>query len=261
MKKAVWAFAALLSLQNIALAGVKLRMEGSSVEKGGVQVGWVYVGDKDRLRIDSMENGEEAEPLESMIFRADLGAMLIIDHDAKEYLVMNQERLQMLAAKMEDAAREMEKQLENMPEDQRKMMEQILKKNLPQVESDQKMTVREAGLDGELRKYEVWMGDSRKSEVWVDSPSRLGITPDIILAFRQMSDFYQKILEAVASKAFVQGLSENPFSGFAEMDGFPVRILDLENGWETRMSEVSTVELEDGFFDPPAGYSERQAGF
>jgi len=132
---------------------------------------------------------------------------------------------------------------------------------MPQAQGDFSIEVKSMGTDGSYQKYEVWVGGEKMSEVWATSPEALGIPANSLEVFRKMSSFYEELMKTLSSNPFFKSMGTNPFPGFAKMNGFPVRTLDVESGSETHMSEAVAVDLTDGFFAPPKQYKAKKTGF
>jgi hypothetical protein len=249
-----------LLANTLAFGGAKVKME--TVKNGATQqVGWVYIEGENWLRIDTDVDVDTGEPENSMIFQADQELIYMVDHDSREYLRMDKETMAKFASRMNEAMRQMEEQLAQMPEAQRKIMEDMMKKNMPQAEGDLSVEVKSMGTEGDYQKYEVWVGGEKMSEVWATSPEEVGIPANSLEVFTKMSAFYEELMEVLASNPFFQSAGKNPFPGFAKMQGFPVRTLDVESGSETHMSEASMTEFPDGFFEPPSEFKAKKIKF
>jgi len=257
MKRAVGTGLLILLAGVSVLGGAKMKME---TRKDGVtqQVGWVYIEGENWLKIDTDVDVDTEEPANSTIFRADAELFYMVDHDTREYIRMDKETISQLGNRMNEAMRQMEEQLKQMPEAQRKIMEDMMKKNMPQSQGDLTVEVKPLGADGSYQKYEVWVGGEKMSEVWAASPEEVGIPANSLEVFKKMSAFYEDLMETLASNPFFKGMGSNPFPGFANMEGFPVRTLDTESGSETLMSEAATTEFEEGFFEPPEKYKAKK---
>jgi hypothetical protein len=225
------------------------------------QVGWVYIEGENWLRIDNDVDVDTGEPDSSMIFQADAELIYMLDHDTREYIRMDKETMAKFANRMNEAMRQMEEQLKQMPEAQRKIMEDMMKKNMPQAQGDLAVEVKSLGPDGDYQKYEVWVGGERISIVWATSPEEVGIPPNSLEVFRKMSTFYEDLMEALSTNPFFKSMSSNPFPGFARMNGFPVRTLDIDSGSETHLLEASMTDFPEGFFEPPSEYKAKKIEF
>jgi hypothetical protein len=260
MRHAPWAGIALFLTAASVFGGAKVKME-TRIDGSTQQVGWVYIEGENWLRIDTDVDVDTGEPENSMIFKADADLIYMVDHDTKEYIRMDKETMSKMAIRMNDAMRQMEEQLKQIPEAQRKIMEDMMKKNMPQPQGDLSVEVKSMGVEGEYQKYEVWVGGEKMSEVWAASPEEVGIPANSLEVFRKMSAFYEELMEAFSSNPFFKSMGTNPFPGFAQMNGFPVKTLDIDTGSETHLSEASMSNFPEGFFDPPAEYKAKKIEF
>lgn len=253
MKRVVLTGLLLLPTIAAAFGGTKVKME-TKMDGVTQQVGWIYIEGENLLRIDTDVDVDTGEPESSMIFQADSDLIYMVDHDSREYVRIDKETMSKLANRMSEAMRQMEEQLKQMPEAQRKIMEDMMKKNMPQAQGELSVEVKSLGVDGDLQKYEVWVGERKLSTVWAASPEKMGIPANSLEVFRKMSSFYEELMEAMSSNPVFQSMGANPFPGFARMNGFPVRTIDVESGSETHMSEAATSDFTEGFFEPPGDY-------
>lgn len=257
MRRTHWLTLTLFLLQASLFGGVKVKME-TVKDSTPQQVGWVYIEGESLLRIDTDVDVDTGEPDSSMIFQADSELIYMVDHGSREYMRLDKETMSKLASRMNEAMRQMEEQLKQMPEGQRKIMEDMMKKNMPQSQGDLSVEVKSMGPDGDYQKFEVWIGGERFSEVWATSPEQLGIPANSLEVFRKMSAFYEELMQSLSGSPFFKSMAGNPFPGFAKMNGFPVRTLDLQSGSETRMSEATATDFPAGYFEPPSRYKAKK---
>ncbi|MCW4026284.1 MAG: hypothetical protein NWE76_02215, partial [Candidatus Bathyarchaeota archaeon] len=147
-------------------------------------------------------------------------------------------------------------QLETLPDAQRKIMEDMMSKNIPQSQEELLVEVKDKGQDGDYWKYEIWIGIDKRSEIWVAEPSKMGVSEESFQVFKNMSAFYDDLLTALRNNPMLESIGRNPFSGLAEMKGFPVKVHHLKENQVTSISAGERVDFEDGFFSPPPGYTE-----
>jgi hypothetical protein len=260
MIRVFWLGTVLVLAYASLYAGAKVKME--TIMNGSVQqVGWIYIEGENWLRIDNDVDVDTGDPDSSMIFQADAELIYMVNHDSREYIQMDKETMAKFANRMNEAMRQMEEQLKQMPEAQRKIMEDMMKKNMPQAQGDMTVEVKPMGADGNYQKYEVWVGGEKMSEVWATSPEEVGIPANSLEVFRKMSSFYEELMEALSNNPFFQSMGSNPFPGFASMNGFPVKTLNVDSGSETHMSEASMTDFPGGFFEPPRQYKAKKIDF
>jgi hypothetical protein len=257
MRRTRWLTLTLFLLQASIFGGVKVKME-TLKDNTSQQVGWVYIQGENLLRIDTDVDIDTGEPDATMIFQADAGLIYMVDHASREYFRLDRETMSKLANRMSEAMRQMEEQLKQVPPAQRKIMEDMMKKNMPQAQGDLTVEVKSMGSDGDHQKYEVWVGGEKLSEVWAIAPEKVGIPANSLEVFEKMSLFYEELMEPLSSNPFFESMGSNPFPGFAKMNGFPVRTLDVQTGSETHMSEAATTDFLDGHFEPPSSYKAKK---
>ena len=69
-----------------------------------------------------------------MIYRGDRRELVWGDHDKKSYFVIDEETMKAFAAQINEAMEMMEQALANVPEAQRPMIEEMMKKKMPQTQ-------------------------------------------------------------------------------------------------------------------------------
>jgi hypothetical protein len=246
----------------VSLVNADVTMKMETRDKSGElrNPSWAYVGGTDRLRIDYECNETGEEPQNSMIFRADRDSMYMVDHKRKEYTVFDRESVEAIASQMNEAMRQMNEQLAQMPPEQREMMEKMLKGRLPEGGGQPfSMDVRDMGIDQGYRKYEVWVNSEKQSEVWTSTPSELGISQNSLEVFKRMAGFFSTLMKAFSSNPmFGASLGKSPFAGLQNMQGFPVRTRNLMDGSETRTSVESILAVGADAFEIPSRYKERK---
>ena len=113
-----------------AYAGVSLDLvrtdaEGNETERTRIS------SQGGKLRMDS--DGGPFSSAVSMIFLGD--RFLVVDHDEKNYIIMDEAMLNEVSVKMNEAMKQMEAQLAKMPPEQREMAEQMMKGQMSALES------------------------------------------------------------------------------------------------------------------------------
>lgn len=245
-----------------AFSGVKIKMETLRSSTPEPERGWIYIQNGDRLRVDVDLQADSGDPKTSVIYRADVQTMYMLNHEDHSYLRMDRESMKKLAGQMSEAHRQMQEQLQQMPEAQRKMMEEMMKKQMPQrSQTPQKAEIRAAGKEEGLRKFEIWVGGEKREEMWVDEAESSGIPQQELEVFEKMSQFYLELMESFADNPFFEAVQANPFVWFNEVEGFPVRILDLESGDDTRISKGVAEQIPAARFEVPADYRENRASW
>ena len=250
-----------IMVSGLALAGEQLEVQTFGPSGNAEESGRIYLEDGKLLRLDPDVDAQGNPEDNSVIFRADTDTFIILDPEDKDYLVLDQQRVQQFSAQLKEQLSKMREQLDKLPPEQRGMMEKMLKAQSPQGTLEFSVDIREIGPDEGATKYEVWVNGKKASEVWVKSPAEMGISRGALELIRQMSSFYETTMKSLATDFPQITFGDNPFAGIASMNGFPEKIKDIESGRVTRISSARTVELDPALFAPPPDYTERKIEF
>jgi hypothetical protein len=254
MRKSVLLLTLAYSLNCLALAGIKIKMETRPLKGGKAQQGWIYMAEGSLLRIDYGVDSEDPTPSQSLLFQADNQVVFMVDHDDQEYVRLDEQTFERFSGQVSQAVEEMEAQIAGLPEGQRKIMEDMMEKNRPN-HRDFQLTVEDLGAEGKYHRYEIWIGSQKRSEVWTLPPEEAGIRAEDLQVLEKFSAFYQELMGTFPGSPLTLA---NPFPGFIKQGGFPVRVVELEEEIETVLSEVGeSKDLSADYFSPPADYQER----
>lgn len=204
-----------------------------------------------------------------VIFRGDRREMVVVDHDDKSYMVMDQASMEEMAKMVGNIDAQMEEALRNVPEEQRAAVEKMMKQRMPQQPPAQPQTkVDKTGETGTHAgypcvKYEILRDGRIVRELWVTDWDNIEGGSEASGAFLAMADFMSEMLESISSATggFGGGLNDSFVAEMKEIDGFPVvtRGLggkgELEN--ESTLRSSSRRTLDPAEFEPPAGYKRR----
>ena len=228
--------------------------------------------DKNLLKM-SLFQGDSETPANDMIFRGDRNEAVIVDHGRKSYMVMDEETVQELGAQVSGAMAEVNKALEGLPEDQRRMMEKMMKERMPKAAlgGSRKQTEARRTSDRATKgglpavRYEILTDGQKTQDIWIADWSKVDGGNEVSAVFKQMSTFFDSLMEAVSSAAGAMGgmpFADSPFSSLEELGGFPVATVSYdEDGEIERRSELKSVvraDLDASDFEPKEGYREQQ---
>ena len=203
-----------------------------------------------------------------MIFRGDRREMVVVDHKDKSYTVIDGAAMQQIAGQVSKAMSQMQEALKNVPEDKRKMIEEMMKQRLPQETAPQppKSELRKTGERGEKNgypcvKYEIWRDGRKLRELWVTDWDNVEGGSEVVDTFEDMADFFKELMDSIPD--FGQGgQSGDPaFEHMREIGGFPV--VTREFGDDGSLEDESTLRsarrrtLDPAEFEPPSGYKRR----
>lgn len=217
------------------------------------------------LRVDGTGNQSNV----SMIFLGD--SFLVLNHDDKNYVVMDEAMLNEVTSQIDAAMKQMEAQLANMPPEQRAMAEQMMKGQMPGMTGQQSAappppTVEKIGAS-EWRsrpcmKYAVHEGGEKTQDVCAASLDDIEGADEMMQAFLGMAEFVKRMTESLPG-AMTANISQNPGAIIDQVDGFPVHSVQYEFGTvsgEMSVESISEQALDDGLFAAPEDY-QRQDPF
>lgn len=203
-----------------------------------------------------------------MIYRGDRREMVMIDHDGKSYYVIDEKTIKELAAQMNEAMAMMEQALVNVPESQRAMMEEMMKKKMPQMQTVErvKTELRKTNETAERNgypcvRYEVLQNGIAVRELWVTDWKNVEGGAEVADLFYEMSEFFQEMLDSLPKFAETGG-ADHAFEHMREMDGFPVVTRELRSDGsvdnESILRSASQQSLGPDAFEPPSGYKRQK---
>jgi hypothetical protein len=233
-------------------AGVVVETEirvGGSDTVSGVETFYAQ-GEMIRSDPDRSEGGDM-----SMIFRDQ--TMWFVDHGKKECNKIDKEAL----AELTGMIAEMMKQLEQVPPQQREMMEKMMRGRMPGMAApvEQRYEKGETIQVGEFNctLHSLFSDGEKVSETCVADESVAGDLREAMGAFRAMSRFTEDLQKMASQLPFAEAM-QTAFSKMAELEGFPVRMRWFDrNGTVVRESTLKAVtrkDLDAELFEIPKGY-------
>ncbi|HXE74477.1 MAG TPA: DUF4412 domain-containing protein [Candidatus Xenobia bacterium] len=250
-KRALLSIAAVwLLLAGSAAAGVRVETEqrepGSNTALGRT----VYYLDAGRLRLEAQS--EEGEDI-VIIFRADRSLAWLIDQRDGTYVELTPEKIARLRENLEAQRKQMEKDLAQLPPEQRAAIEQMMGG------AGGAVSYRAAGQNEKVdsfvcTRYEVLQQDERTAEIWAASLDQLHIQP---AEFRTLTDL-GRLLEPLGEQGPVDQIKQ-----MRAMEGFPVRSVSYVGGTaiaEQRVVKAERQRFEAGLFDLPPGLRQTEPG-
>ena len=202
-----------------------------------------------------------------MIFRGDRREMVWIDHQKKTYFVIDEETMKAFAAQINEAMEMMEQALANVPEAQRPMIEEMMKKKMPQTQKVErpKTELQKTGEMAEHNgypcvRYEVLRDGRAIRELWVTDWENIEGGAEVAELFQQMSEFFQEMLDSLPK--FAENGADQSFEHLKDLEGFPVITRELaDDGTIERESSLRSArrqKLDPTAFEPPAGYKRQE---
>jgi hypothetical protein len=245
------ALAAAVSIQ----AGVTMTQSWQKLDGKSEATTNVIHLDKDRVRIET-----GSSPEQYFIYRGDKKVFWTVNLKNKTYMEMTEKDFEEMFAKMDDAMKKMQAQMEKMPPEQKKMMEGMMAKMMPGGAKAPKTMYKKVGPGGAVNgwatdKYEGTQDGAKKSEVWTAAPGKLDIGEADIQVFKDMAKFFEKFaknLEGMIGDKASNGL-----------DGIPVKTLSYKDGKPDFQTEMKSVKKEGqaaSLFEVPAGLTLKKMG-
>ena len=166
---------------------------------------------------------------------------------------------------------QMKAQLANMPPQQRKMMEDMLKKKMPQLNKQvapKKYVFKKMKSGVKVGKwsttqYSSTLNGKKQSEFFVSNWRALGLTEDPKPVAIELSKTMEEMLSSLKSSVKHLGGDNSMVSGAKEWMkyGIPVKVISFKNGKATGVNllkEVKNISHKKGTFLPPKGYSKQK---
>ena len=247
----------LLLLSSFANAGVVMDLvtedaSGQETDRSKIQA------QGDMIRMDQVGDDKAV----SMIFRG--YELLYVDHDDKNYIVIDEAMLDKVSTKMDEAMKKMEAELARMSPQEQAMMRQMMKGRMPPGMAGQKDAPRQAPRVESLgsskwqsykcRQYAVYKGEEKTQEVCASDLDDINGAEEAMEAFRNMATYMAKMTESLPMRS---GQAANPGELMDQIDGFPVLTIDYTIGvvtGKTALDSVAEQDLGKDLFNAPEGY-------
>lgn len=260
----VFTLLAALTLPAAAVAGAVLEFETTGTGESSVSSTTRISAQDGSSRIETTAGSEE-DPT-GMIFDGERSALIVLDHERREYSVLDEATMQQMATQVGAAMQQMRDALEEMPPEQRAMAEQMMKQQMPQAPRKDS-TLEETGetdsINGfDCRWYEVSESGKKTAELCVTGWSDIDGGEEAAEPMRRMSAFFGEMARQFSEAAGmdVMGRQQNLFEHMEELDGYPVLVRDFGDDGavrsETRLSSAQSADVDPALFEPPADYRE-----
>lgn len=198
-----------------------------------------------------MMKGVTKETGETFIVRLDKELLITIDPKEKTYSEITFAEMESMMKKasgqMDAKMAEMQKKLADMPEEQRKMVEQMMAGKMPGRPKDAKVEVEKTGdkktISGyACTKYAVTQDGKEAMTLWV--------TKDVkgFASMRKDLEEFSKRMMAMNPMGG-KGLGE----GYKKIDGFPIRT-EMSGAFTSTVTKIEEKSTPASAFEVPAGY-------
>lgn len=258
--------AALASMAAPAGAGSVFEMS----ENGGADVAQILFVQDGKLRAEVAPAANA--PASTMIFAND--EMLILNDAERTYYRITHETLEELGAmlgqaneQLSAAMEQMQAQLENLPPEQREMMERMMRDRMPNLaamtQAAPTMRIEQGAADTvggyACTQYAVYADETLTQELCAADYGSVPGAADIAAAVENMQGFFERLRSALPPA--LANLQNNPFDTMGQIDGFPVRSRIYVNGslqQDVVLSSAETRDIGEDRFEVPPGYAEQR---
>ncbi len=263
------AIVAMLVIGADATAGSVVTMESVDYTTNPPRPSTVTVSvDGAMLRLDAA--GQSPDDAGSLLFDGERSEMTAIDHSRRQYFVMDEATLNAISDQLNDARRQMQAALADMPPEQRAMAEQMMNQRMGAVQQQIKPRSIEAtgesdtvnGYDCDM--YAVTESGRKTRDMCVTAWSSIDGGEDFADSMKRMAAFFEDMRQMFSRSGMdLMGSRSDVFSHMREINGLPVRSrdYDLAGGLSTETTLVSaeSASFDDaGSFAVPADYTEQK---
>jgi len=217
--------------------------------------------DKDKLRIETSESGEN----QLILFRQDKDLIWIVNQAKKTYMEMTRQDVMQMTEQIDEAMKQLEEQLKNMPAEQREMMKKMMPSTLTEKARPKILYKKKA--DGVKIKnwstahYEGTLDGQKKSEVWTIKWSQANIDEEDVNALRGMGEFFEALAGEIDE--FFQ-MGSDDFAKEGGYAGMPVKFFYYEDGKiisDFEINEIKKQSLDASLFELPKGLKKEDKPF
>lgn len=202
----------------------------------------------------------------TVLYRANTKDIVAIDHEKRTYLVFDEatarrmeQQMADMREQMADAMRQLESQMSQMSEEQRAMMQQMLKQQgmgaqppgTPRMAVQRVGKARVGGMSCE--KYRVTENGRPASEACVVPPGSVGMSAADYRALLTATDNMRNMVERMTG-----GFTQMKGMDFRALEGVPVQVRDLDDGSVSVLATHSDAKLDASMFRVPEGYRQKQ---
>ncbi len=232
---------AIVSLLAVAAFGQGVVWETKTVSNGQEMVSHTYYVPK-KMKILNDQGGEFT------LLRIDQEKIYNVKPKDKTYSVMTFDELEQMGKKMNSQMAELQKQMKDMPAEQRKMMEKMLGSNMPGAAKDPKVEVIKTGEKKSISGYACYRYIVKQDGKEVVS---LWVTADV-KAFASMKQdmMEQSRRMAAMTPGGLKGISE----AMQKIDGFPIET-EMGSLMKSTVTKLETKTVAASEFEVPAGYT------
>lgn len=216
----------------------------------------------------------------TMIYDRASHAMKVVDHGKKNYTVIDQEMIERMNQRLDEAMQQYQQALEKVPAAQRGMMERMMKERMPHLADAQEKAERETSIrtPGETKTVggykamlaEYFVDGKKEGEFWTVPWDQLPGSEEVAAAFKDFAGFMDGMRKALSrgpAGGFIDARdgAQNLLRQIEELDGFPVLTRTFgEQGSllnETVLKGIESRDIAGKTFRVPDGYERNSLDF
>ncbi len=223
------------------------------------------------FKMDFYENGQKLDG--AMIYRGDTKEMIMVSHQDKSYVVLDEATMKELIGVMSEAMAQFEEAMKDATPEEREMMEEMMKGRLPGMDGNENVepVIKKAGSSKvnnySCTLYDVYRGDQKTSQHCVAPWSSIEGGEEMKTVMLEMAGFMDQMAKSFSqSKGFMGRqiqFENNVFTQLRKLDGFPVQSIDYKAGEvesETQLVSSKKTTINAADLEPPAGYTQQNMG-
>lgn len=257
MKKIGLSLGLLLLTASFSFAGFVMETATKDLSSGKeVEFTTVHLQDG-KVRWDSDRSGKKS----SVIF-ADQ-TMWMVDHEKKETIMIDKERLEKLSEKMNAVMKQMDETLSKLPPEQQEAMKKMMAGKMGASQAP-KVRVEEVGSGTwdkySCKKYAVYMDDEKKQEICAASPDQIEGGDEAMKSFAALGEFAASLMQSLQNNPLmkmVQPQLTGPLQQMSKINGVPVHTILFDQGKAVQEETMKTAvkkDLDASAFVPPPDY-------
>jgi hypothetical protein len=262
---------AAMAASSPALAGSVMELVTTEYREDPPVIGTVQISTQDgvsRMEVTSVSDDESG----GMIFREQGREFIAIDHEEKEYYVIDEAAMERIGTQMNSAMQQMQQALEGMPPEQRAMAEQMMKQHLPApAEKPAPLKVKKTGASDTINGfdceyYDVQQDGARVRELCITGWDDIDGGREAADSMIAMAAFFEKMAEqfSAGSGMDVMGEQRDLFRHMRELEGYPVLSREFDDDGrlesESRLKSAQSRDIDPALFNPPQGYRQKDLG-
>ena len=230
----------------LAFADAQIQMVGKDGKVDGT-----YQIKGTKVLMEAVDSGDN-----SLVYDASTHGITVIDHGKKRYMHLDSQTVAKAGAAMNGAMAELEKQLANLPPEQREAMKQYMPQmpstttpSMPDIKAAR--TGKSDVVNGtQCDIVDVTMNGEAAGEACIASQGT-GLSDADQQTLRSMFDDMSKMASSVLGR-------DDTSPEFAALGGVPLRWRDADSGRVTETRVDTKAPVDGSKFEIPAGYSEQK---